>query len=396
MSEIRMDISEEELNYGTNSDSDTDSLRISDVRSLCKFESMDDKRAVDENNNFAFSVNALEAIPSANFIDDTESNSVLQPFNAAEQIKHSGASSVLTNPPLKFSASAASYVDDESKTLPHAFNSFVQINHSGSSSDSFSMLDSPSSEDSYVSSYSDEEFYAQCQVQDVVFWIITRIRKSLGTYKRAELFEKGRLTGKSKMAKSAFISEIQNKISWIFGYELKASSRGGGTFFLRNRLSYSPKNPWNQENMSSQDMRQMEFQAGTGGDGDDEHCHDALLFMILTLIHMSPGHSVGDQEIDDFLIKMGLMKSNKSKKFDDKVSSIFGKNPKENLIKKLWVKAKYIAVKAKKGEKTEYRWGEKSEMDISKSAILQHAANTYNVPKSAFYEQFSETYQEGK
>jgi hypothetical protein len=90
------------------------------------------------------------------------------------------------------------------------------------------------------------------------------------------------------------------------------------------------------------------------------------------------------------------MKSKKSKKSDDKVSSIFGRNPKENLIKKLWVKAKYIDVKTKKGEKTEYRWGEKAEMDISKSAILQHAANTYNVPKSAFYEQFTETYQEGK
>jgi len=126
-------------------------------------------------------------------------------------------------------------------------------------------------------------------------------------------------------------------------------------------------------------------------------CQYGLLFVVLSLIYMSPGKTIDDSGLNTFLTKMGLMKDKKTgKDVNDDIICLFGKNCKEILIKQ-WVNAKYIDIvnthNRLEGNIIEYKWGERAELEITKTDILKHVSQTYNVKESAFKEQYEEAYR---
>lgn len=357
-----MPSSEEELDYSADSDLESEQpIRIIDVRSEYK-----ESGLVDMNNNkISVKSDNLENLND----DDKEVCSIF----SAKQI-------------------------NDSKTLERgAVTKDISCSSSSNASFDSNELDATAS-----TIYSEEELYSKSQVQDVIFWILTRHVKSMGKFKKYDLHNVGGIKGKSREIQTKFLNEVTQTLAFIFGFDLKESTQTKGYLFLFNQFDYpikmkkSESRKIEEQNMRSGSKLKIEKFECNSKLEQIRKCHNGLLFAVLTMIYMSPGESISDSNLDSFLMKMGLLKDIKSgKQVNKEISTLFGKNCKETLMKE-WINAKYIekskTFSSGKEAGFEYKWGERADLEINKCDVLKHVAQTYEVKECAFKEQYEKIY----
>jgi len=352
--------SEEELDYGTDNDSEKEQpIRITDVRSESKNEA---NELLDKNN---YDINAYSE-KSRNMLD-----------NESKKVELS-----------------ACKTDENNNIIAHK----AEISESSTSHVSFASTDL---DETASSVYSVDEDYSDSQLQDVIFWILTQHVKNSCKLKRQILYSIGGLTGQARQVKTKFLNEVKEKLSFIFGFDLQEGNKNKGYLFLFNQLEFplktkkSEKLKIEEHNLRPDSKLKIEKFECSSRYEQELKCSNGLLFVILSLIFMSPGNTIDELGLDMFLMKIGLLKDKSGKEVNKEITNLFGKSPKEVLMKQ-WINAKYIEVtpirNSKREASYEYKWGERANLEISKADVLKHVAKTYEIKESAFKEQYEQVY----
>jgi len=254
----------------------------------------------------------------------------------------------------------------------------------------------------------------EAAVANMVFYILCK-EKGKPIHKKGELMKAVNLNGKRKDDQDEVLDRVKQNLEDVFGfrlldlYEMTEADKNKNCFLLMNKLSHE-----------AAEVNGGKFaQAGTAVNGrgdknndgerkdDDETKREkaktSLLNALLSLIFMSPGHTVKEETMDSFLIRLGVLKDHNTVGSDisPDIKNLFGVTASNYDIKTLIKeefgrRQQYIDVietdnADMDGSKSyEYKWGIRALTTVRRSVILKNVAAMYDVEPSDFKEQYDE------
>jgi len=251
-------------------------------------------------------------------------------------------------------------------------------------------------------------------VANMVFYILCK-EKGKPIHKKGELMKAVNLNGKRKDDQDEVLDRVKQNLEDVFGfvlldlYEMTEADKNKNCFLLKNRLSHEAaevnggKFPQAGTAVNARGDKNSDGELTDDDETKREKAKTSLLNALLSLIFMSPGHTVKEETMDSFLIRLGVLKDHNTVGSDISpgIKNLFGVTTTNYDIKTLIKeefgrRQQYIDVietdsPEMDGSKSyEYKWGIRALTTVRRSVILKNVAAMYDVQPSDFKEQFDE------